>query len=105
MVEVVTSVPASTDSLPGVNGRRVPDTDPLETQEWRDALNGVLEFEGPDRAQFLLQEVLVEAGRRGAAVPYSANTPYLNTIPPEQQAPHPGDRQIEHRIRSLIRWN
>src|SRR5919199_1319180 len=83
----------------------IADVDPLETQEWRDALNGVLEFEGPERAQFLLDEVLTEARRRGAPVPYSANTPYLNTIPPWQQATHPGDRAIEHRIRSLIRWN
>src|SRR5919199_748325 len=81
------------------------DSDPLETQEWRDALDGVVEFEGPERAEFLLEQVLAEARRKGAPVPYSANTPYLNTIPPDQQAKHPGDRAIEHRIRSLIRWN
>ena len=49
--------------------------------------------------------MLAEARRKGAPVPYSANTPYLNTIPPDQQARHPGDRAVEHRIRSLIRWN
>src|SRR5919204_249174 len=87
------------------DGVAIRDSDPLETQEWRDALDGVLEFEGPERAQFLLQQVLSEAYRKGAPVPYSANTPYLNTIPPEQQERHPGDRAIEHRIRSLIRWN
>src|ERR671934_1394370 len=81
------------------------DSDPLETQEWREALDGVVEFEGPERAQFLLQQVLAEAYRKGTPLPYSANTPYLNTIPPEQQQRHPGDRAIEHRIRSLIRWN
>src|ERR687885_279828 len=81
------------------------DSDPLETQEWRDALDGVVEFEGPERAEFLLDQVLAQARRKGAPVPYSANTPYLNTIPPDQQAKHPGDRAIEHRIRSLIRWN
>src|SRR3712207_5246969 len=81
------------------------DTDPLETQEWRDALDSVLEFEGPERAHFLLQQVIGIARRKGAPVPYSANTPYLNTIPPERQERHPGDRAIEHRIRSLIRWN
>src|SRR5919198_4207623 len=81
------------------------DSDPLETQEWREALDGVVEFEGPERAEFLLDQVLAEARRKGAPVPYSANTPYLNTIPPDQQARHPGDRAIEHRIRSLIRWN
>src|ERR687885_457973 len=81
------------------------DSDPLETQEWRDALDGVVEFEGPERAEFLLDQVLAEARRKGAPVPYSANTPYLNTIPPDREARHPGDRAIEHRIRSMIRWN
>jgi pyruvate dehydrogenase E1 component len=86
------------------DGARV-DADPLETQDWRDALDGVLEFEGPERAYFLLDQVLREARRKGAPVPYSANTPYLNTIPPDKQERHPGDRAIEHRIRSFIRWN
>src|ERR687884_594742 len=81
------------------------DTDPLETQEWREALDSVLEFEGPERAQFLLDQVLAEARRKGAPVPVALNTPYLNTIPPTRQARHPGDRAVEHRIRSLIRWN
>ncbi len=81
------------------------DLDPSGTQEWRDALDSVLEFEGSDRAGFLLTELMAEARRNGAPVPYSANTPYLNTIPPQLEARHPGDRAIEHRIRSLIRWN
>ena len=81
------------------------DNDPIETQEWRQALDSVLAFEGPERAQFLLEELADEARRQGASIPYSANTPYLNTIRPDQEARHPGDRAIEHRIRSLIRWN
>jgi pyruvate dehydrogenase E1 component len=81
------------------------DLDPVETHEWLDAFDSVLEFDGADRAGFLLDELLSEALRNGAPVPYSASTPYLNTIPPDRQAPHPGDREIEHRIRSLIRWN
>jgi pyruvate dehydrogenase E1 component len=81
------------------------DIDPLETQEWRDALNSVLAFEGPERAEFLLEKLTDEARRHGAPVPYTANTPYLNTIRPDQETRHPGDRAIEHRIRSLIRWN
>ena len=84
---------------------RIPDSDPVETREWRDALNSVLAFEGADRAHFLLDELMHEARRKGAPVPYSANTPYLNTIPPDREAPHPGDRAIEHKIRSYIRWN
>ena len=81
------------------------DSDPVETSEWREAFDSVLEFDGADRAGFLLEELIEEALRNGAPVPYSANTPYLNTIPPHQQPEHPGDRAIEHRIRSLIRWN
>ena len=60
----------------------VTDRDPSETQEWRDALGSVLAFEGPERARYLLEELVTEARRQGAPVPYSANTPYLNTIPP-----------------------
>ena len=81
------------------------DNDPAETREWRQALDSVLAFEGPERAEFLLEALADEARRKGALVPYTANTPYLNTIPPAQEARHPGDRGIEHRIRSLIRWN
>ena len=81
------------------------DTDPVETKEWLDSLDGVIEVEGPERAHFLLNRVMDGARQKGAPVPYSANTPYLNTIPVEKQPPHPGDRAIEHRIRSVIRWN
>jgi pyruvate dehydrogenase E1 component len=81
------------------------DPDPTETREWLDALTSVLEFEGPERAYFLLDELVAESRRKGVPTPYSANTPYLNTIPPDREARHPGDRAIEHRIRSLIRWN
>ena len=83
----------------------VTDVDPVEITEWTDALDSVLAFEGPARASYILERLTEEAKRRGAPVPYSANTPYLNTIPPDQEARHPGDRAIEHRIRSLIRWN
>ena len=81
------------------------DSDPIETREWLDGLDGVIEVEGQDRAAFLLEELLGRARRRGTPVPYSAATPYLNTIPPEREARHPGDRAIEQRIRAYIRWN
>ena len=81
------------------------DLDPVETSEWRDAFESVIEFDGADRAEFLLEELDGVARRNGVPVPYSANTPYLNTIAPHAQLPHPGDAAIEHRIRSLIRWN
>ncbi len=84
---------------------RTQDLDPIETREWLDSLDGVLDVEGPERAHFLIAQVVEEARKRGAPVPYSANTAYLNTIPVEKQDAHPGDRAIEHRIRSAIRWN
>ena len=81
------------------------DTDPAETREWLDSLDGVIEIDGPDRAHYILERLIDGARQRGAPVPYSANTPYLNSIAVEKQPPHPGDRAIEHRIRSIIRWN
>jgi pyruvate dehydrogenase E1 component len=81
----------------------VTDVDPAEVAEWTDALDSVLAFEGPERANFILERLSEEAGRRGAPVPYSANTPYVNTIRPDQEARHPGDRTVEHRIRVRCR--
>ena len=81
------------------------DTDPLETREWLDALEAVLEREGPERAHYLLERLIDKARRSGAYLPYSANTAYINTIPPQRQKRIPGDQALERRIRSLIRWN
>src|SRR6516162_8619060 len=82
------------------------DLDPAETREWVEALDSVLAFEGADRAFFLLDEVVAEARRKGAAVPYSATTPYLNTIPAGSgDRLSPRELDLDHRIRSLIRWN
>ncbi len=82
-----------------------PDIDPQETQEWLDALDAVLENEGVERAHFLLERLIDKARRSGAYLPYSANTAYLNTIPVQQQKRFPGDRAMERRIRSFVRWN
>ena len=82
------------------------DLDPAETREWVEALDSVLAFEGADRAFYLLDEVTAEARRKGAPVPYSATTPYLNTIPPDKEDRlSPRELAIDHRIRSLVRWN
>ncbi|KOR30721.1 pyruvate dehydrogenase [Achromatium sp. WMS2] len=81
------------------------DPDPQETQDWLDAIEAVIEREGPDRAHYLLERVVDKARRSGAYLPFSANTAYLNTIPVSQQPRFPGDRNLERRIRSLIRWN
>jgi len=81
------------------------DPDILETQEWLDALDAVLEREGPDRAHFLLERMIERARRSGAYIPYSANTAYINTIPPHMEERSPGDAALEERIRSYARWN
>ena len=81
------------------------DADPQETREWIAALEGVLEAEGPARAHFLLEQLIEKARRSGAYLPYSANTAYINTIPPHAEDALPGDQEMEYRIRSLIRWN
>jgi pyruvate dehydrogenase E1 component len=81
------------------------DLDPEETREWLEALQSVLEREGPDRANFLLERLVNEARRAGAYIPYNANTAYLNTIPPEREERSPGDAVLEDKIRALVRWN
>ena len=81
------------------------DYDPTETQEWVDSLRAVLQYAGPDRARYLLGKLREEALRTGSMPPFLATTPYRNTIPPEQEAKSPGNRELEHKIRSAIRWN
>ena len=81
------------------------DPDTLETSEWLDALETVIEREGPERAHFLLEALIDKARRSGTHIPYSANTAYINTIPPHLEEHSPGDVAIEERIRSYIRWN
>jgi len=81
------------------------DIDPQETQEWIDALEAVLEADGTERAHHLLESLIDKARRSGAYLPYSANTAYVNTIPPHLEPVYPGNSELEHRIRSYIRWN
>jgi len=81
------------------------DIDPQETREWLDALEALIEAEGPERAHFLLEALVDKARRRGINLPFKATTAYLNTIPPHLEARSPGDHALEWRIRSLIRWN
>jgi len=84
---------------------RVVDLDPQETAEWLEALEQILEDSGPDRAAYLLQQLNDRARQSGADLPNLLNTPYVNTIHPEEEVPYPGDRAMERRIKSLIRWN
>jgi len=84
---------------------RLQDVDPLETREWVDSLDSVLEVEGPDRAHFILEQLVEKARRSGAYLPYHPNTAYLNTIPPHLEQRSPGDQEMEARLRSFVRWN
>jgi pyruvate dehydrogenase E1 component len=81
------------------------DADPQETREWLDALRVVIETEGVERAHYLIEQLVDQARRSGANLPYKANTAYINTIPPHQQPRIPGDSELEYRLRSWIRWN
>ena len=82
-----------------------PDLDPQETREWLDALAAVIQEEGPERAHFLLEQLIDSARRSGAYLPYNATTAYLNTIPVHLQERHAGDVALERKIKNLIRWN
>ena len=77
----------------------------LETKEWLYSLDYVLEHGGPERVTELLQQLQIRAHKAGVKIPFTANTPYINTIPKEKQPPFPGNREIERRIKSIIRWN
>ncbi len=81
------------------------DSDFVETREWIESLRAVAASSGPDRARFLLSQLIHWGQRNGIVSPFSANSPYINTIPVHQQVKYPGDRLIERRIKSLIRWN
>ncbi len=81
------------------------DVDAAETREWLDSLEAVLQTQGADRARYLLTKLRERANRAGVYVTFTANTPYINSIPANEQPPFPGSREIERRIKSLVRWN
>ena len=81
------------------------DADPQETREWLDALEAVIAQEGPGRAHYLLEQLIALGHQTGINMPYSANTEYINTIPPDQQPVTPGDYEMEQKIRNYARWN
>ncbi len=87
-----------------MNAAQVSKTDP-EKQDWLDALDELIDTAGPERVKDILHDLQVLAHRKGVRLPFSANTPYINTIPLEDQPAYPGDRELERRIKSLIRWN
>ena len=81
------------------------DADPAETGEWLGSLDYVLKSKGGERVKFLLKTLDTRARQEGVDVPFEVNTPYLNTIPTSKQPAYPGNREIERRIKSIIRWN
>ena len=84
---------------------RFDDIDPVETREWLESIDSVLGTNGPERAHFLLNQMIDFARRSGAYLPYTPNTAYVNTISTGRQPEYPGDRSIERRIEAYIRWN
>ncbi|MEQ1834223.1 MAG: pyruvate dehydrogenase (acetyl-transferring), homodimeric type [Candidatus Eisenbacteria bacterium] len=85
--------------------RQLPDGDPVETREWLEALDGVVETQGRERADFLLRRVLKRARQLSVGLPGLVQSRYINTISPEQEPSFPGDEEMEKRIRRIIRWN
>jgi pyruvate dehydrogenase E1 component len=83
----------------------IEDLESIETTEWLDSLDYVLQSTGPARAGKLLLQLSDHARRRGVRLPFTANTPYVNTLTPDQEVPFPGSQEIERRIKSLVRWN
>jgi len=81
------------------------DQDPEGTQEWLDALEAVFSYEGSDKAQHIIETLIERARIHGVDIPYSANTPYCNTIAQEEESVYPGDLGLEGRIRAVLRWN
>jgi pyruvate dehydrogenase E1 component len=84
---------------------RQTDLNPQETAEWLEALEQVVDEAGPDRAGYLVEKLLDRAAQFGVSAPQNINTPFVNTIPAHEEAPFPGDGEMERRIKSLIRWN
>ena len=94
------------ESLPGVAAHDVAaDTDAQETREWTDALSAVIAAEGPERAHYLLDQLLEHARQHSIDRPFSANTGYVNTIEPDQEERSPGNLELEGRLRAYMRWN
>ena len=86
-------------------GSAANDVDSQETREWMDALSAVIAAEGPDRAHFLLEQLLEHARQSSIDMPFSATTGYVNTIEPDQETRSPGNLEIEERLRAYMRWN
>ena len=81
------------------------DINSTETQEWLDSIQEIIDEHGEQRAQFIIQILVDYMERKGVRLPFNTNTPYINTIQPFEEPKYPGDKNIERRIKSIIRWN
>src|SRR5262245_21745115 len=88
-----------------INQQESPDFDQIERREWLDSMDYVLRHRGPDAVKTLLADLHRHAEQAGIQIPFTANTPYINTIPADRQPVYPGNQELERRIRSLVRWN
>jgi len=93
------------DALDHLGSQPEDSVDPEETREWLESLDYVLKKSGPERVAGLLERLQLHAQGQGVRFPFTANTPYINTIPREEEVPYPGSRDIERRIKSIVRWN
>ncbi len=105
MIDTSTEAALSTNGTNGAGASAAAQPDPQETREWLEALDGVIEAEGRGRASELVQALVERAAARGVRTPSALTTPYVNTIPVDQQPHFPGDHDIEERLRHYIRWN
>ena len=101
MTSVNQRYPITSDGMP----TQLPDTDPEETQEWIDSLDGVVSTAGQGRAHYLMLRLLERARAQRLGVPGPRSTDFINSIPPDSEPQFPGDEHIERRIRAFIRWN
>ncbi|MCK3657472.1 pyruvate dehydrogenase (acetyl-transferring), homodimeric type [Pasteurellaceae bacterium Pebbles2] len=81
------------------------DVDPIETQDWLESLDSLIREEGLERAQYIIEQVIGQARNNGVSLPTGVTTEYVNTIPVSEQPAYPGNKEIERRIRSAVRWN
>ena len=93
------------ENIEKIEVKRKGDIDPIETKEWMESLSAVLEKDGKQRAQFLIKQLIEHSYKEGSDLVLSRNTPYINTISPDEEVKSPGNQNIERKIRALIRWN
>ena len=105
MSDVIKSNPKSSDDANEPYIKQTVDTDPTETQEWLESLEYIMNSKGHDRAKYLLSVLEARARVEGVDLPIKSNTAYINTIAKHEQPPYPGNREIERRIKSFVRWN